>query len=235
MGPVHGFAEALRALENSRPRVVLSSSSDRAADVIREHIAAGLFRPGARLPEEPIAESLGISRNTLREALSQLIGERLLERIPNRGVFVRTPSVDDLRDIYRARRVIEPGCLRLMPADADISDVAAAVAQGRAALDANDGDAVASANQQFHRSVVALAGSPRLDMEMSRLLAEMRLVFFRAGPAEDFHRPYVERNEEIVAALAEGRGRAAAANLLDRYLVTAEQHLLSTYPQTGQG
>lgn len=231
MGPVHGFDEALRALENSRPRVVLSSSSDRAADVIREHIAAGLFRPGARLPEEPIAESLGISRNTLREALSQLIGERLLDRIANRGVFVRTPSVADLRDIYRARRVIEPGCLRLLPKDADISDVAAAVASGRAAVDANDGDAVASANQRFHRSVVALAGSPRLDMEMSRLLAEMRLVFFRAGPAEDFHGPYVERNEEIAAALADGRGRAAA-DLLDRYLVTAETHLLSAYPQT---
>lgn len=230
MGTVHGFAEALRALESSRPRVVLSSSSDRAADVIREHIAAGLFRPGARLPEEPIAESLGISRNTLREALSQLIGERLLDRIPNRGVFVRTPSVADLRDIYRARRVIEPGCL-LLPADADISDVVAAVASGRAALGANDGDAVASANQRFHRSVVALAGSPRLDMEMSRLLAEMRLVFFCAGPAEDFHRSYVERNEEIVAALADGRGRAAA-KLLDRYLVTAEKHLLSAYPQT---
>lgn len=46
--------------------------------MIREHIAAGLIRPGARLPEEPIAESLGIPRNTLREALSQLLDRYLV-------------------------------------------------------------------------------------------------------------------------------------------------------------
>nr|WP_206038009.1 GntR family transcriptional regulator [Rhodococcus sp. HNM0569] len=208
----------------------MTSSSDRAAEVVREQIVDGIFRPGARLPEEPIADALGISRNTLREALSQLVAERILERIPHRGVFVRVPTAEDVRDIYRARRVIEPGCLRAL-ADTDGYDASAvvdAVRAGEKALGAGDGDAVASANQRFHRAVVALGGSTRLDAEMSLLLAEMRLVFFCAGEARDFHAPYVPMNREIADLLAAGRA-ADAADTLARYLVVAEGDLLSAF------
>ncbi|EOM77123.1 GntR family transcriptional regulator [Rhodococcus rhodnii] len=221
----------LQTLHSARPRVVLTSSAERAAEVVRERITDGAFHPGDRLPEEPIAEALGISRNTLREALGTLVSERVLVRRPNRGVFVRTPTAADVRDIYRARRVIEPGCLRAATSPdgpAAARSLLAAVDAGAAALAAGDGRAVASANQRFHRAVVALGGSARLDAEMSRLLAEMRLVFSCAGSAEDFHGPYVAMNRAIAESVRDD-GAAAAAPLLDEYLVAAERHLLSAF------
>ncbi|RLV54540.1 GntR family transcriptional regulator [Aeromicrobium phragmitis] len=220
---------ALEALTAARAEVVLTSSSDRAADAVRERVADGVLRPGDRLPEAAIAEALGISRNTLREALSQLIAERVLERQPHRGVFVRVPTAEDVRDIYRARRVIEPGCLRARrDGRTDAAALLAAVTDGEKGLVDGNGDTVASANQRFHRGIVGLAGSSRLDAEMSRLLAEMRLVFFQAGSAEDFHGPYVELNREIAEHVAAGRIDEAAA-LLEDYLTRAERHLLSAF------
>ncbi len=234
-GPYHGavtttdISAALEALAATRAQVVLTSSSDRAAEAVREHVADGVLRPGDRLPEAAIADALGISRNTLREALIQLIAERVLERQPHRGVFVRVPAAEDVRDIYRARRVIEPGCLRsLSGGSADATPLLAAVADGEEALANGDGDTVASANQRFHRGIVRLAGSARLDAEMSRLLAEMRLVFFQAGSAEDFHGPYVRLNREIAQAVAAGRTDEAAV-LMEVYLTQAERHLLSAF------
>ena len=229
-----GFDSVLDALEAARPEVVLTSSAERAASVLRAQVDEGRLRSGARLPEEAIARALGISRNTLREALSQLISERILERVPNRGVLIRTPTADDVRDVYRARRVIETGAIRVggQAAPHHVSHhhraIRAAVDEGREALTRGDGDAVASANQHFHRAVVAQAGSARLDVEMNLLLAEMRLVFFRTGSARHFHERYVDRNGEIAGLLSSGDAEAAA-NAMDRYLHDAEAHLLTQF------
>ena len=56
----------------------MSISADRAARALREQVAEGVVKSGTRLPEERLAASLGVSRNTLREALSQLVAERIL-------------------------------------------------------------------------------------------------------------------------------------------------------------
>jgi DNA-binding GntR family transcriptional regulator len=103
-----------------------------------------------------------------------------------------------------------------------------AVAEGRAGLARGDGDTVATANQHFHRAVVAQAGSTRLDGEMNLLLAEMRLVFFRTGSAREFHSRYVERNGEIAELLSSGDVEGAAV-AMDRYLHDAEAHLLTQF------
>lgn len=219
----------LGALEAARSDVVRTSSAERAAAALRAQVDEGRLRSGARLPEEAIARALGISRNTLREALSQLVSERILVRVPNRGVLIRTPTADDVRDVYRARRVIETGAIRVGGGgDQFLDAMRIAVSEGHDGLAAADGDAVATANQHFHRAVVAQARSTRLDVEMSLLLAEMRLVFFRSGSASDLHSRYVERNGEIVELLAGGEIESAA-QAMDAYLHDAEQHLLTQF------
>ena len=86
-------------------------------------------------------------------------------------------------------------------------------------------DEVASANQHFHRSVVALAGSSRLSHQMDLLLAEMRLFFHQMDRPDEFHRPYLEENAAIDDLLARGR-RVEAADRLAAYLSTAEEQLV---------
>ena len=173
-----------------------------------------------------------MSRNTVREALGRLVAERVLVREAHRGVFVATPDLTSVADLYRARRALEPGAVRLA-GGADPAAVRAAVREARAAVRAGDADGVAGANQHFHRALVALAGSTRLDEQMGLLLAEMRLVFHRMPRADDFHRPYVDRND-AVCALLEAGDPAGAATLLGEHLLGAQAELLAALAEQGR-
>jgi DNA-binding GntR family transcriptional regulator len=208
-------------------RTVMSTSADRAARVLREQVVEGWLRSGTRLPEERLAQAIGVSRNTLREALSQLVAERILVREPNRGVVVTTPDADDVSDVYRVRRLIEPAAvLRADPVSSRVTALRTAVDEGRAAARSGDWAGVASANQHFHRAVVALAGSTRLDSQMDLLLAEMRLFFHQMERPEDFHGPYLEENAAITELVEDGHLREAAQRLGD-YLAAAERQLVA--------
>ncbi len=82
------------------------------ADELRLQLAEGILLPGARLTESTIAEDLGVSRNTVREAFAELASERLVVRHPNRGVFVASLGAGDIHDVYTVRRVLEVSAIR---------------------------------------------------------------------------------------------------------------------------
>jgi DNA-binding GntR family transcriptional regulator len=223
-------SDALASLGRSRHLVARSTTAERVADVLREEVAEGRLRSGARLPEQALCTALGVSRNTVREALSQLVAERVLVREPNRGVFVAEPDREAVRDVYRARRLLEPAAVRYGEAltPAAVAAVRAAVTEGRSAAEQGRWDDVGSANQHFHRALVAIAGSPRLDQQMSLLLAEMRLVFHRMPGVREFFEPYVARNDAIAGLLQAGDREGAAAEVT-AYLHVAEGQLLAAY------
>lgn len=86
--------------------------SQSVASALREAISAGEFQPGERLSEVKAAERFNCSRNTLRESFTRLAAERIVERIPNRGVFLAMPDADYIRDLFAARAAIEPAAVR---------------------------------------------------------------------------------------------------------------------------
>src|SRR4051812_33398291 len=162
------LVDPLSSLARARASVLRTSTAERVADAVREEVVEGRLRPGGRLPEQALAHALGVSRNTVREALSQLVAERVLVREPNRGGFVAVPDADAVRDVDRARLLIEPAALREgeRPDDpAAVGRLRAAVQEGREAAARDDWPAVAGANQHFHRALVGLAGSDRLDQQ----------------------------------------------------------------------
>jgi DNA-binding GntR family transcriptional regulator len=201
-----------------------AETSSWVAAQLRQAIADGRLAPGAKLAEEELREALGVSRNTLREAFATLTTERVVTRIPNRGVFVSHPTAEDIREIYRVRRLVEPGALLWSPAQ-PTDGLAGVVRTARAAAAVGDVPAMAGANQEFHRGIVARAGSERLSALMEQVLAEMRLVFATMGADPRFHEPYVEENAKILGLLEAGRN-AAAAEAMAQYLDRAEHQLL---------
>jgi len=192
---------------------------------LRSRIEAGQLKPGSKLAEEALREALGVSRNTLREAFAALHSEHIVTRIPNRGVFVAHPTAEDIREIYRVRRFLEPSAV-LWSGAVSTEPLAAIVKAARAAAADSDIPGMAGANQDFHRAIVDRAGSERLNSLMDQVLAEMRLVFHSMAADPAFHEPYVEGNAKIVKLLEAG-DRAAAADFLSAYLDRAEAQLLA--------
>jgi DNA-binding GntR family transcriptional regulator len=206
----------------ARLRVAVPSVADRVADELRLQLAEGILLPGTRLTESTIAEDLGVSRNTVREAFAELASERLVVRHPNRGVFVASLEPGDIHDVYTVRRTIEVSAIRSGGSPEAVAAVRAAVEEGQLAAAAHDDEGLGTANQHFHGAIVALAGSRRLNTIMSQVLAEMRLFFHKATLDANFYSGYLKDNEEICVALESGE-LERAAELLLAYLDRSEE------------
>lgn len=199
------------------------------ADVLRQRIIDGEFAPGSRLSESALAERLQVSRNTLREAFRVLAEQGLIEHIPHRGVSVAAPTIADVIDIYRARRVIECTALRQAePEHPAVQRMKDSLAESEKRLPQERWREVGSANMAFHDAIVALADSPRLARTYRNLAAELRLVFLEIDDPRSLHEPFVRKNRAVLTALLT-EGPSAAADVLERYLVQSERTVLGAF------
>ena len=229
-GTVRQLSPQVQALAADRVLLDRVSTAGRVADVLRTRITEGFFRPGTRLGED-IAQGLGVSRNTLREAFQLLSHERLVTREFNRGVFVRELPVSDVVDLYFVRKLIECAAVRdIGNPPPDVTRVAAAIAEGEQARKQRDWQGLGTANMHFHQALTALAGSPRVDELMRGILAELRLVFHVMDDPRRFHEPYLARNRAVLGRIEAGDG-PGAERLLGAYLDQAREQLVESYAQ----
>lgn len=104
-------------------QIEAKSISAAAADAIREMIVDGRLPDGARINEVHLAKSLDISRTPLREGLMRLVAEGVVTTEPRRGFFVAPLTLDDFRQLYEIRPILDPAALRMagIPAPADVA------------------------------------------------------------------------------------------------------------------
>ena len=210
------------------PRLDRPSAADLVAETLRGWIICGDLAPGTRLREEQLCDALRVSRNTLRESFRLLGHERLVAHELNRGVFVRTLSAADVTDLFLVRELAELAGVRAArwaPA-ASLRRVENAVAAGTDAARIGDWPAFATADLAFHQALTALAGSPRLDELMTRVLAELRLAFGAVEDRASFHRPYAKRNADL-AELIRDRQVKRLERELRSYLAEARDKIVA--------
>ncbi len=214
------IAPSLAEIARTRPNH--AQATDWAADTLRSAMDAGALAPGAKLTEEHLAATLGVSRNTLRAAFTLLEAQNLVERVPNRGVFVVNPGPEQVADLFIERWAIQAAALDVAAAGS-IPRAHRALARAGEARERGSVAGMAGANQDFHRALVDHAGSARLTQAMSRILAEMRLLFFSQVTVPGFHAPYVERNAHLLNLVESGQREAARAYLRD-YLAESRNY-----------
>ncbi|MFD1201300.1 GntR family transcriptional regulator [Leucobacter albus] len=223
-----------RAAPAEAESAVLSRAMEAAAE-IRGRISQGELRPGDRVPEAKLAESLGVSRNTLREAFRTLSQEGLITQVPNRGAIVAIPNINTIIDVYRVRQLIEcQAVTEALPKHPAIAKMRAAVEAALEHRERGDWSAIAGANIAFHRAVFELADSPRLNRLYEQLATELRLAFGLIDDPEYLHAPFLERNLAIIELLESGETERAAAQLKG-YLSLAERILLAGYERLELG
>lgn len=84
-----------------------TSLAQRAYDQLHEQLRSGRLRPGTRLVNRTLAAELGTSTIPVREAISRLVSEGVLEFRPGAGAFVRSPDPNELGEIYDVRQALE--------------------------------------------------------------------------------------------------------------------------------
>jgi len=206
---VKSFGPGLRGDMSDLPSLQpLPTASERAADVIRENIFEGRFAPGTALPEAALSAALQVSRNTVREAFRTLTGEHLLTHEAHKGVIVRELTADDVRDIYKLRRMFELSALDLAiesQHQLDITELGAMVVQAEAAARDELWVDVGTANLRFHAVIVDFHHSARISEVFRRLMTELRLGFLAVSDPVAFHGSFLARNRTIHDHIAKGR------------------------------
>lgn len=163
----YALTHALRAtLEMNAKPVPAASLADAAYDKIRQRILDNEWPPGHRALEQEVALALGMSRTPVHEALVRLHAERLIDLIPRHGMLVLPVSPNDMREIYEILTALE--CMaaelvaRKQPGEKDLAPLVDATDAMERALAAEDLDAWAEADENFHMALLSLAGNQLL-------------------------------------------------------------------------
>jgi DNA-binding GntR family transcriptional regulator len=154
------------------------STAEQVAAAIRSAIFSGRLIPGSPLREIPLAEELGVSRNSLREAVRILEGEQLVRYQMNRGTVVADFSDEKIDDLFAAREVLELAGLRALQQRKPRERAAYLKPFVQAIEDADasgDVEAAARADRDFHTALVAASGNGHLLRWYEGLRSELRL------------------------------------------------------------
>lgn len=230
MGPMTSTGTSLTDTDSpfSTLHVEHTSTVERAAEELRRAIFEGEIEGGTALREVALADSLGVSRPTIREALAVLVAEGLATREPHRGVHVAVPEADSVRDVCAARWVLEgAGVGRWAEADdAQRDHVRQALRDYTEAVRAEGTyQELNTLHLAFHVSLVGLTGSPRLVSMAENLVVELKLAL---AQVERMARNAHDEADTHVALvqLLEDDDVPAALDFLQVHLADAETEII---------
>lgn len=204
----------------------MRESEDAIYDTLSRALLAGRLAPGTPLRESALAEVFGISRERLRKILLRLGTNRLIELVPNRGAFVAAPSLEQARDIYDARRILEGGIVGyLAPALAEAASVRlhAHMECEADALAREDRAESVRLSAEFHMILAEATGNHFIVQQMQELVSRtsMLVAVYESVNATQCS---CEEHRDIFSSLIRGDG-AGASRAMRAHLSLIETRL----------
>lgn len=197
-------------------------------DVVRL-ISSGRYPAGSRLDEQQIAEELGVSRTPLREAISKLVKDGLVEHRPYRGNFVRLFSAKEVFDLYEVRKGLESLAVRLaIPnlTERFVRELQEILGEINDALEAHDLDAYGLADQRFHAAIARLSGNATLINTLMQLSGQVQLIRTMANQDPTIVEITAMERPEIVDAMVDG-DVAEAVRLMEEHIELVQRNTIA--------
>jgi DNA-binding GntR family transcriptional regulator len=222
------------------PRLARSRASDSVFDILRENILGRGFRPGGRLDVRALADQLGVSATPVKDAITRLAAEGLVEIRPRSGTFVAELAPDAVAETFEIRRALE--CLaaervmsRLTP---DLLASFEAIIDALERPVSNERDRVEHErkNVELHTLLVEASNNRRLAELYRNLNAHLTIARIHSRRRPDEERLEQERREHraILEALA-ARDAVALVDALDRHIRRAGSALVGDLREARAG
>lgn len=191
------------------------------ARLLRQEIVAGRISPGTKLNEIEIAQRYGVSRPPLREAFRKLENENLVISIPRKGTYVTGLSVEDCKDLFFTRRIIECAAIDTIARNknTDLRPLRKALEDAASApppLEVEGAGATESYKEiaEFHWKLVEASNSRWLIhcyRTIGGALARFQAIYFTLPGA---FQPAAVGHEDVLRSLEEGRYEQAKERLV---------------------
>lgn len=206
---------------------------------IREDIVRGVLTPGQKLSNQLLSDVLGISRTPVREAVSALIKDGILEGSPNSTVKVFVPTPEIIATVYPARAVLEGVAAATIAAFAASTKAGVVTTLGElvsAAEQAVDGDSAlaARANTEFHLALVELARNQVL-VDLYEPLSLKAYVCRREALRQPEHPLLAVEQHRGLLSVLQADGPRAAKEAVENHILLAGLRLLDLVETEGSG
>jgi len=182
--------------------------------------------PGAKLAEQKLASHFGVSRTLVRQALFQLSQNRLIRMVPARGAFVAAPSVEEARQVFAVRRMLETQMVSEFARNitpARIKSLKTHIQQEREAVAKEDVTGRTELLGDFHVHMASLMGNQVLAQMLGELISRCALITLMYQSRSEAQHS-TEEHEEIVLAL-EAKDEKKAVRLMSEHLLHVEEGL----------
>ncbi len=203
-----------------------ASVTDGIVDAVTTAIVERRLMPGTKLVEQQIADIFEVSRTVVRQALNQLSRDRLVTLEPARGAFVATPSIDEARQVFQVRRLVEAGMVRQLAAqitDRQVEQLRLHLRDERQAVARSDVSGRTRLLADFHVVLARLLGNEVMAELIADLLSRSQLIALMYQSSHSAEHSQDE-HVDIVEALARRDGRAAA-RLMEQHIEAVERNL----------
>ncbi len=200
------------------------SATDEVFARLREEILTGRLAPGSQHSVYRLSAELGVSRTPVREAVLRLADLGLVTIEKNRGIRVRGVHVEDVRDVFELRLLLEVPVAAAAARGGDpvlpvrLREVLAAM---RAAADEDDVPTFAQLDRSLHAALGEAVGNARLSQEVDRLRDSIQVRGVATFGRTRSMRDVADEHEPIVAAVEAGDAAAAASAMRDHLVRTA--------------
>ena len=203
-----------RTTSRTKPRAL---SKDEIYDGVRKAIAEHRLMPGTKLSEDRLGAIYGVSRTVIRGVLLRLAHEMLVTLLPNRGAFVASPTPQDAREVFEARRLIEPKLVEQACESATRAQVAKlrhhVHLEEKARAD-GDRHTTVRLSGEFHLMVADMAGKgvfSRMMQELTSLTCLIILIYDAPTAAACPN----DEHASIVDAIEHGNAKCAVRIMLE--------------------
>ncbi len=202
---------------------VAALSEDQMYERIVSAILDHRLPPGTKLVEDRLASTFGVSRTRVRPVLVRLANEQVVTLTPNRGATVSQPTEQEAREVFEARRLIEPRLVELFVQNAS----AAAVARLRALTDSEEAARAAGDHRrtvglsgQFHLAIAEGAGHQTLGRVLRELVSRTSLVVMAYSPTQAAERDQAadcgcREHHALIDAIRLGDAKEAMRRMVD--------------------
>ncbi|MEO7851586.1 MAG: GntR family transcriptional regulator [Rubrivivax sp.] len=218
----------LRVIARSKAPAVRGSASatDRIVESITGAIVERRLNPGTKLVEQGIADIFKVSRTVVRQALNQLSRDRLVTLEPARGAFVAMPSIEEARQVFEMRNMLETAMVRQLCArvtDAQVAQLRAHLREERQSVTHGDVALRTRLLAEFHVILAQLLGNHVLAEALRDLLNRSQLIslMFQSSHSADES----QREHEQVVDAIERRDARAATRLMESHINSVERNL----------
>ncbi|QBM27091.1 MULTISPECIES: GntR family transcriptional regulator [Hydrogenophaga] len=203
-----------------------TSSTSQIVESLTRAIVEHRLHPGTKLAEQKLADHFGVSRTLVRQALFQLSQNRLIRLEPARGAFVAAPSVEEAKQVFAVRRMLEVEMTRAFArqvSPAKLKALREHVAQEKQAVNNQDVPGRTELLGDFHVRMAELMGNEVLAELLRDLISRCALItlMYQSTAAAEHSN---EEHADIVKALA-ARDEELAVRLMNEHLLHVEEGL----------